>query len=113
MSDIPIKMMEGGGVLPQINTKPSQNWAFTCKHKVSTGLQGGGYTWSAIADSLIRLKAPEMVEQVEYNPEAGMMIVQSNNLLDCVKIAGFINEALENRALLDKAIDNADPTLLE
>ena len=77
------------------------------------GLQGGGYTWTAIVDSLIKIKAPELVDSFEYYPEAGMMIAQSKSLENCVKVAGFIKEAIENRNLLELALEKADPKLLE
>ena len=77
------------------------------------GLQGGGYTWTAIVDSIIKIKDPELANSFEYYPEAGMMIAQSESLENCVKVAGFIKEAIENRKLLELALEKANPNLLE
>ncbi|MDP2343138.1 MAG: Imm51 family immunity protein [Deltaproteobacteria bacterium] len=76
------------------------------------GLQGGGYTWEAIADSLLRLRRPDMVDQVSYDSEAGMFVAVGNRP-SLIVVARLLQEALADPALLKTAVDAADPDRLE
>jgi hypothetical protein len=76
------------------------------------GLQGGGYTWEAIADSLLRLRRPDLVEQVAYDSEAGMFVAVGNRP-SLIVVARLLQEALADMNLLKAAVDAADPDRLE
>jgi hypothetical protein len=76
------------------------------------GLQGGGYTWEAIADSLVRLRRPDLADQFAWDSEAGMFVAVGNRP-NLVLLARLLQEALANSELLKSAIDAADPDRLE
>ena len=66
------------------------------------GLQGGGYTWEAVADSLLRLRRPDLVEQVAYDSEAGMFVAVGNRP-SLIVVARLLQEALADPNLLKSA----------
>jgi hypothetical protein len=72
------------------------------------GLQGGGYTWEAVADSLLRLRRPELADQVAWDSEAGMFVAVGNRA-NLVVLARLIQEALAKADVLKAAGDAADP----
>ena len=76
-------------------------------------LDGGGYTWHAIVDSLVKMKTPKIARLLDYDPEAGMFAAISRDRDSLKQVAVLIRNALKDRELLQLAIDNADPELLE
>jgi hypothetical protein len=76
------------------------------------GLQGGGYTWEALADSLARLRRPELVDGLSYDSEAGMFVAIGTRPT-LVALAHLLQEAMDDEALLRAALDAADPDRLE
>jgi hypothetical protein len=76
------------------------------------GLQGGGYTWEAIADSLMRLRRPELVSGVSYDTESSMFVAMGTRPT-MLALAHLLQEALNDEALLRAAVDAADPDRLE
>jgi hypothetical protein len=60
------------------------------------GLQGGGYTWHAIVEALVRLHTPDIKAAVSYDPEGSM----------------FVPYGMDRAALLE-ARENTDGDLLE
>jgi hypothetical protein len=74
------------------------------------GLQGGGYTWEAVAASLVKMRAPDL--GLKYDSEAGMFVaIGSRDALRAV--AGLLQEAMLDPALMRQALDRADPDRLE
>ncbi len=76
------------------------------------GLQGGGYTWEAVADSLLRLRRPDLADQVAWDSEAGMFVAVGNRP-NLVLLAKLLQEALAKPDVLKAAVDAADPDRLE
>jgi hypothetical protein len=76
-------------------------------------LQGGGYTWHAIVDALVRTRAPQIAHVVKYDPEGSMFVAYGSDLEALKTVAGLIRSALENEAVLLEALEAADPDLLE
>jgi hypothetical protein len=76
------------------------------------GLQGGGFTWEAVADSLARLRRPELVEGLSYDSEAGMFVAVGTRPT-LIALAHLLQEAMADPALLRQAVDAADPDRLE
>ena len=76
------------------------------------GLQGGGYTWEALSDSLARLRRPELVGGLSYDSEAGMFVAIGTRPT-LVALAHLIQEAMQDETLLRAALDAADPDRLE
>ncbi len=78
----------------------------------SRGLQGGGYTWEAVASSLVKLKRPDLESDLSYDSEAGMFVALGGR--ESLKgVATLIQKALADPALLRDAVDHADPDRLE
>jgi Immunity protein 51 len=76
-------------------------------------LQGGGYTWHAIVESLVRLHAPEISSRVDYDPEGSMFVAYGTDRDALLRVAQLIRRATEDQAVLLEAIDHADEELLE
>lgn len=77
------------------------------------GLEGGGYTWHAVVESLVRLHAPELEERVRYDPEGSMFAAYGDDREALLTVAQLIRRAIGDDAVLLEAIDNADEDLLE
>ena len=75
-------------------------------------LQGGGYTWEALADSLARLRRPELVDGLSYDSEAGMFVAIGTRPT-LIALAHLIQKAMDDETLLRAALDAADPDRLE
>jgi hypothetical protein len=71
-------------------------------------LEGGGYTWEGLIDSLVRLRMPDAMSSIEIGAEADNAYVNSagRNILE--RIAALIEEAINEEKLLTEAIENAD-----
>jgi hypothetical protein len=76
------------------------------------GLQGGGYTWQAVADALVRMRRPELTTDLTYDSEAGMFVALGGREPLRV-LAKLIQEAINNPAVLSEAVNRADPDVLE
>lgn len=76
-------------------------------------LQGGGYTWHALVDSLVRMRAPEIASFIDYDPEGDTFVALSTDETALRTVAGLIGEAVGDPDLLRRAIANADPSILE
>jgi hypothetical protein len=76
------------------------------------GLQGGGYTWEALADSLARLRRPELVDGLSYDSEPGMFVAVGTRPT-LIALAHVLQEAMADPALVRQAVDAADPDRLE
>ncbi len=79
----------------------------------SKGFMGGGYTWHGIVEALIRTQHADYVDDIIYDPESSMFCARSSNLdaLHCV--ADCIRNALADSDVLQKAIGNADDSIIE
>jgi Immunity protein 51 len=51
------------------------------------GLQGGGYTWHAIVEALVRLHAPEIQSVVNYDPEGSMFVAYGTDRAALLTVA--------------------------
>ncbi len=76
------------------------------------GLSGNGYTWEALADSLVRLRRPELHKGLSYDSEAGMFVGLGTRPV-LVALAQLLRDAIDDATLLRAAVDAADPDALE
>ena len=79
----------------------------------SQGLMGGGYTWHAIVESMIRKKDPALNAELNYDPEGSMFCVRSSNQNALQTVLECIRNALADSKVLQDAIDSADPSVIE
>jgi len=77
------------------------------------GFMAGGYTWHGIVESMIRAQDPAMGKELDFDPESSMFCVRSSNI-DVLKLAhDCISRAIADEKILQKAIDTADPLIME
>lgn len=73
------------------------------------GLQGGGYTWHGMVVHLLEEQAPEALESLDFDPEAGMFCALSDSLIALRAVAKVLGK-LEDRDLVSDLIENVDLT---
>lgn len=76
-------------------------------------LQGGGYTWEAVVESLLRQRSPELLSKLEFDPEGSMFCAYGHDRETLRAVAALIREVQADETLLAEAITHADPELLE
>ena len=74
---------------------------------------GGGYGWHGVVDALVRMKAPKLQKQLDYDPEASMFVALSADKDVLKKVAELIRDAIADPKLLKQAIKKADPDLMD
>lgn len=72
------------------------------------GFQGGGCSWAGIAYGLVAIRAPEIMEDIELDPEGDGLAVRSTNRAALVTLAQLVATAKRDQALLDAAIKRAN-----
>ncbi|MEW6733097.1 MAG: Imm51 family immunity protein [Acidobacteriota bacterium] len=77
------------------------------------GMEGGGYSWHAVVDALVRMEVPELSKKLSYDPEASMFVAISSDANVLKEIARLIRNAIKDPQLLKMAITNADPELID
>jgi Immunity protein 51 len=75
----------------------------------SEGWQGGGYSWEAIAEVLLKLKADEATQKaISFDCEGSMFVAQSDTQAPLIALSKLIAEAEADEGLLKKAIALAE-----
>ncbi|MEZ4861377.1 MAG: Imm51 family immunity protein [Caldilineaceae bacterium] len=74
---------------------------------------GGGYTWHGIVEALMRMYHAEYVDAIDYDPEGSMFCARSSNLDALRCVAACIRKAKADPRVLEDAIQNADPSIIE
>ena len=74
---------------------------------------GGGYTWHGIVDGLVRTRAPEIAEDLEFDPESSLFVVRSTRREALATVADLIRAAQADEKVLQEGLDNADESILE
>jgi hypothetical protein len=72
------------------------------------GFQGGGYSWAGIAHGLVALQAPEIMGDIELDPEGDGLAIRSTNRAALMTVARLVAAAKSDQALLDAAIRRAN-----
>lgn len=70
-------------------------------------LQGGGYTWAPILQSLIALNLPAFVEAIEVGAEADNFYAYADTREILDEVASLLKTAINDRHMLQAAIDHA------
>jgi hypothetical protein len=71
------------------------------------GLQGGGYSWAGIVHGLVALRAPDISDEIDLDPEGDGLLVRSTNRAALVTVAQLVAAAKRDRTLLQAAIERA------
>lgn len=77
------------------------------------GYASGGYAWHGVADALIRLRAPHLAGKVKFDPESSMFAAYGPDRAALEELADLLKSAMHDPALLNKAIEHADPDLID
>jgi Immunity protein 51 len=75
--------------------------------------EAGGYAWKGVVEALVRMRAPEIADRVKYDPESSMFAAYGNDRDALLRVAQLIREVQNDPALLEEAITNAGPDLLD
>ena len=90
------------------NASPAVNDAFE-----EAGYESGGYGWHGVVEALVRMQAPHLAAQVSYDPESSMFVALSPNREALVQVGALMREAMTDVDLLQQALNNADPELMD
>jgi hypothetical protein len=71
------------------------------------GLQGGGYSWAGIVHGLVALRAPDIRDALDLDPEGVALFVRSTQRAALVTVAELVAAAKRDPALLQAAIERA------
>lgn len=71
------------------------------------GLQGGGCSWAGIVHGLAALRAPDIIEELELDPEGDGLAIRSTNRAALITAARLVAAAKRDRSLLEAAIERA------
>ncbi|MEM1415601.1 MAG: Imm51 family immunity protein [Myxococcota bacterium] len=74
---------------------------------LARGLQGGGESWAGIVLGLVALRAPELADHLEIDPEADGLRVHADARTPLDAVAALVAEAKRDPALLEAAIARA------
>ena len=77
------------------------------------GQEGGGYGWHGVVDALIRMRKLKLGKKVGFDPESSMFAAYGKDKDALQQVADLIREAVADPKLLKKAIENADPDLMD
>ncbi|MFF6955013.1 Imm51 family immunity protein [Streptomyces sp. NPDC008317] len=70
---------------------------------------GSGYGWTGVARSAIRSRAPELLDRVSFDPEAGMFVAYGTDPEALQALGALLKEALTDKAVLKHLIETGDP----
>ncbi|HSD87602.1 MAG TPA: Imm51 family immunity protein [Kofleriaceae bacterium] len=71
------------------------------------GLQGGGYTWHGLVATLMTETAPDALEAIDFDPEAGMFVAVSEDLDALMEVAKALRQ-LEKRDVVERIVATTD-----
>ena len=73
------------------------------------GLQGGGYTWHGMVMHLLEEHAPEALESLDFDPEAGTFCAMSDELAALRSVARMLIK-LEDPNVVADIVEHVDLT---
>lgn len=77
------------------------------------GFEGNGYTWHGLVDSIARLRMSTEVPRLTWSPEADDLLVTCADEATLERLAALVTSFTQDELLLNSAIENADPELME
>jgi len=75
--------------------------------RADDGFECGGYGWAALADVFLSERMPELKEDIEFDPEAGMFCVYSSNIEALKKFALGMREMFDDNELMIDLLSRA------
>ena len=77
------------------------------------GLDGNGYTWSGVVDSIARLEMPSEYGKLDWSPEADDLLVISSDLDLLKRLETLVQRFAGDEAKMQSAMENADPEMMD
>jgi hypothetical protein len=77
------------------------------------GAYGNGYSWTGVARSAVRSRAPELADQIDYDPEGGTFVAHSTDPAALRRLGAILRDAFHSRVLLAELVRSADPEELD
>ncbi|MBY8887336.1 immunity 51 family protein [Streptomyces sp. PTM05] len=75
----------------------------------AAGGYGNGYGWHGVARSAVRADAPDLADRLAYDPEAGTLVVRSDDVEALRRVATLLSSAYHDRSRLAELIRTGDP----
>jgi hypothetical protein len=80
--------------------------------RLRSGYYGVSYVWHGVVEALTRMQAPELKPKLVFSPTADALVIHSGELGALREAAELIRAAIANPDLLEEAIENINPELL-
>ena len=77
------------------------------------GYEGGGYGWHGVVEALVRMQAPHLASKLDYDPEASSLTISSTSHEALVQVGALMRDAMTDAELLQEALKNVDPELMD
>jgi hypothetical protein len=75
------------------------------------GLHGSGYAWRGLVQTAIRLRAPDIEEFLEFDPEADMFVARGDDPAMLATVAGLIRLVIADPKFFEEVVVAAGPRL--
>jgi len=77
------------------------------------GLDGNGYTWNGIVDSIARLEMPSEHGKLDWSPEADDLLVLSSDPDLLKRLETLVQQYVGDESMMERALENADPEMMD
>ncbi|WP_067824351.1 immunity 51 family protein [Nocardia inohanensis] len=69
------------------------------------GHEGNGYSWTGVAEVIVRLRAPELEGRMGFDPEAGTFVAYGEDEAALRQLGAHLRQAFSDRTLLGELIE--------
>lgn len=76
---------------------------------LESGYEGNGYGWAGVARTAIQLRAPEIADKFDLDPEAGTFVAYGEDAEALRRLGLLLQEAFRERSVLAEFIAGGDP----
>jgi hypothetical protein len=73
------------------------------------GQNSNGYGWEGVARSALRVRAPELVDRVSFDSEAGTFVAHAEDPEVLRSLGALLQRAWQDESLLRQFIEAGDP----
>lgn len=73
------------------------------------GFEGSGYDWEGLARVFLAEKRPDLIDNIEFDSEAGMFCAYSRNTAALQEFISSFREACEDSVLISDLLSRAEP----
>lgn len=109
MESYPFEIFEEGGQITIM--APIENEDLFTKYYglfEKHGYSGNGESWAGIIEQIIEKEAPELLDAIEFDPEAGAFYCSVDSKLSQLRFVELLSPIFSNLTLLEKYLISAD-----